>query len=61
MRQAESLEEQIKKTTAILAESRENLENNPDSYSAQLLYMSTENHLADLLRKLDTEKAGSNR
>jgi hypothetical protein len=48
------LKEQIKKTEIILAESRENLAKNPDSYSARLLLMSTENYLADLLKQLDT-------
>lgn len=46
--------EQIEKTKVVLAESRDNLENNPEEYSAQLLVLSTENHLADLFRKLDT-------
>ncbi len=56
MDQNESLKEQIEKTVMILSESQDNLEKNPDSYSAKLLVMSTENHLADLLRKLDIEK-----
>jgi len=51
-----SLEEQIKKAEAILKESRENYEKNPDQYSARLLFMSIENHLADLLKQLDTLK-----
>jgi hypothetical protein len=51
------LKEQIKKTEIILAESRENLAKNPDSYSARLLQMSTENYLADLLKQLDTLQA----
>lgn len=50
-----SLREQIKKTETILVESRENYDKNPDSYSAKLLLMSTENHLSDLLKKLDSE------
>lgn len=53
MNDIEKLEEEIKKTEKILAEARENLEKNPDEYSAKLLYMSTENYLSDLLRKLD--------
>lgn len=52
----DSLKEQIKKTEIVLAESRENLEKNPDSYSARLLLMSTENYMADLLKQLDTVK-----
>jgi len=51
----ESLKGQIEKTEVILVESRENYEKNPDSYSAKLLLMSTENHLSDLLRRLDSE------
>jgi len=53
MSQIESLKEQIVKAEAVLAESRENYENNPDSYSARLLLMSTENYLADLLKQID--------
>lgn len=49
----ESLKEQIEKTKTILAESRENYDKDPESYSAQLLLMSTENYLADLLKELD--------
>lgn len=50
------LEKEIEKTTEILQQSQQNLESNPDQYSAQLLVMSTENHLVDLLKKLDREK-----
>ena len=53
MKNIESLKEQIEKTKGILAESQENYSKNPDSYSAQLLLMSTENYLADLLKELD--------
>jgi hypothetical protein len=53
MSQLESLKGQIEKTKIILAESQENLEKNPESYSARLLLMSTENYLADLLNQLD--------
>ena len=53
MDQIDSLKEQIAKTEVILAESRVNFEKNPDSYSARLLLMSTENYLADLLKQLD--------
>lgn len=55
----ESLKEQIKKTEEILAESRENYAKNPEEYSAKLLLMSTENHLADLLRQLDAATSQS--
>lgn len=55
MSKIDSLKQEIEKTMTILAESRENLAENPDSYSAQLLLMSTENHLADLLKQLDIE------
>ena len=53
MDDVEKLLEQIEKTKVILAESQENYKNNPDSYSARLLLMSTEAYLADLLRELD--------
>ena len=52
MNQIEQIEEQIKKTEGILAESREYFAKNPESYSARLLLMSTENYLADLLAQL---------
>ncbi|MFT5730089.1 MAG: hypothetical protein ACI8PB_004264 [Desulforhopalus sp.] len=54
MSEIDAIKEQIAKTEAILAESRENVEKNPGEYSAQLLLMSTENHIADLLKQLDT-------
>lgn len=53
MSQIDSLKEQIEKTQVVLAESQEYFEKNPKSYSARLLLMSTENHLADLLMQLD--------
>jgi hypothetical protein len=56
MSEIDSLKEQIEKTKAILSESRENYEKNPDQYSARLLLMSTENYLADLFKQLDTLK-----
>ena len=56
MEQLETLMEQIEKTKVILAESQENYENNPESYSARLLLMSTEGYLTDLLKELDTLK-----
>ena len=52
MNQIDSLKEQIAKAEVVLAESRDNFENNPNSYSAQLLLLSTENYLADLLKQL---------
>ena len=51
MSRIDELKEQIEKTKVILAESKENFEKNPGEYSAQLLLMSTENHLVDLLKK----------
>ena len=57
MNQIDSLKEQITKTEVVLAESRENFEKNPNSYSAQLLLLSTENYLADLLKQLETLQA----
>jgi hypothetical protein len=56
MNEIDALKEQIEKTEAILTESRENYEKNPDEYSARLLLMSTENYLADLLKQLNTLK-----
>lgn len=56
MADIKALEDQITKTKAILAESRDNLAQNPNDYSAQLLLMSVENHLADLLRQLESKK-----
>lgn len=53
----DSLKEQIAKTEVVLAESRDNFKKNPSSYSAQLLLLSTENYLADLLKQLDTLQA----
>lgn len=53
MTKIESLQEQIVKTKVILAESQENYQKNPESYSAQLLLLSTENYLGDLLKELE--------
>lgn len=53
MTDIDSLKEQIAKTEKILAEAKENYEKNPEEYSAQLLLLSTENYLNDLLRQLD--------
>lgn len=53
MDEIDKIREEIAKTEEILAESMKNLEKHPDEYSAQLLAMSTENHLNDLLKKLD--------
>lgn len=55
-----SLKEEIEKTQKILDESSQNLEKNPNDYSARLLYLSTENHLSDLLRKLDIAEMQQN-
>jgi hypothetical protein len=51
--ECDALREKIEKTEAVLAESRDNFEKNPESYSAKLLLVSIENHLTDLLKKLD--------
>lgn len=56
MDEKESLREQIEKTRKVLDESKENFDKNPESYSAQLLLMSVENHLGDLLKKLASEE-----
>ena len=57
MNHIDSLKEQIEKTKGILKESQDNFTKNPESYSAQLLLMSTENYLADLLKELDVAEA----
>jgi len=49
----DAIKEEIRRTETILVESRDNYRKNPDQYSAKLLLLSTENYLADLLRKLD--------
>jgi hypothetical protein len=51
-----SLKQQIEKAQIVLSESRENFNKNPDDYSARLLLISMENHLADLLKQLPTDK-----
>lgn len=56
MANIDSLKEQVAKAEIVLAESRENFDKNPDDYSARLLLMSMENHMADLLKKLETIK-----
>lgn len=53
MTEIDKIVEEIKKTEQILLESKENYNKKPDDYSAKLLLMSVENHLADLLRRLD--------
>jgi len=53
MSDVEKIKEEIAKTEKILAESIEYLKNKPDDYSAKLIVVSTENHLNDLLKKLD--------
>lgn len=53
MSEQEQIGREIKKTEQILAESRENYKKNPEDYSARLLLMTVENHLADLLRRLE--------
>lgn len=53
MSDVDKIKEEIEKAEKILAESIENLKNNPDDYSAKLIVMSTENYLNDLLKKLD--------
>lgn len=54
MSRIESLKAEIERTQVIVADSRENFQKNPESYSARLLLMSIENHLADLLKQLDS-------
>ncbi|CAG35383.1 hypothetical protein [Desulfotalea psychrophila] len=52
----DSLQKQIEQAELILAESQENFKKNPEDYSARLLLLSMQNHLADLHRA-DQEKA----
>ncbi len=54
MNEIDIIKEQIDKTEGILSESRKYFKENPDKYSARLLLMSTENYLADLLKKLES-------
>jgi hypothetical protein len=53
----DTLKKRIEETQVILRESQENFAENPESYSARLLLMSTENYLADLLKELDRATA----
>lgn len=57
MDEVAELKEKIEKAEAVLAESVENLKKNPDDYSAKLIVVSMENHLGDLLKKLDSLEA----
>lgn len=59
MSKKESIKEQIKKAEKILTESRHNLDNNPEDYSAKLLVVSMENHLSDLYKQLETDRTSS--
>lgn len=54
MNEIAEVKEKIKEAEGVLAESIENLKNNPDDYSAKLIVVSMENHLSDLLKKLDS-------
>ncbi len=54
MNELEVLQEKIQKAKKVLAESLENLQRNPDDYSARLIVVSMENHLGDLLKELDS-------
>lgn len=54
MDERQKILDEIEKLGPILRESKENYDKNPESYSAQLLLMSAENHLADLCKKLDS-------
>ncbi len=56
MSEIDSLREQIEKTKIVLAESQENFEKNPKSYSARLLLMSIESYLADLFTRIEKLK-----
>ncbi len=51
-----TLKQQIEKAEIVLAESRKNYDKNPDDFSARLLLMTIENHLADLIKQLPIDK-----
>lgn len=53
MNEIDILKEQIAKTEGVLSESQKYFKENPGDYSARLLLISTENHLADLLKRLE--------
>ncbi|WP_176761113.1 hypothetical protein [Desulforhopalus singaporensis] len=53
MGQSESISEQIEKAEKVREEAKQNFAQNPDDFSARLLLVSIENHLADLYRQLD--------
>lgn len=53
MKTIEELEEQIEKARTVLGEAQGNYQKNPDDYSAQLLLLSTENYISDLMQQLD--------
>lgn len=57
MTERQEILNEIEKLGPILQESKDNYDKDPESYSAQLLLMSAENHLADLLKKLDSYPA----
>lgn len=57
MDEKQKILDEIEKLGPILKESKENYDKDPNNYSAQLLLMSAENHLADLLKKLDNHQA----
>lgn len=60
MKTVQTLEEELAKARAILAEAQENFTKHPEEYSAQLLLLSTENYIADLLRELDVLEMQNN-
>ncbi len=60
MSEIDKLREEIEKTKKVLGESKENFDKDPESYSAQLLLMSVENHLGDLLKKLASAESQHN-
>ncbi len=59
MNEIDALKEEIDKTKVVLSESQKYFQENPDDYSARLLLISTENHLTDLLKRLES-LAGQN-
>lgn len=53
MKTIAELEEQLEKARVILGDAQENYQKNPEDYSAQLLLLSTENYISDLMQQLD--------
>lgn len=53
MDQIATIKAEIDRARNILDQAKDNYQQKPDDYSAQLLLLSMENYLSDLLQKLD--------